>query len=647
MVELIINGSKIELNPETKIKFTKQISDIFDLAQVSVSHTNSFEFEKTPQNSQAMQQLGISGDNSNVPYIKNDAQLKINGFDLISKGWFNVSGTDSNYKGSILDGMVDFFKAIENKTIGKDLNLSNFEHEKTLNTVVASFTNQYYKYIIADYGGKVLFESGINIDYLTPCFSVRKLWELVFSTFSFNCDYTNLDYLNGLYITYPKDISEGQTDELIATLNKGLYVTNKRTQVGDIAQPSYNYFWDSSTIIEGELQLDNWKFVVPETTSYVFDFKIAMYALVRIQAVISVGTGTSTAWLNRYYDVDVYILKNGTIIDTITGNILPGDQVGLERSLLINQPCDAGDIIEIKITANVKIFSSQPFRFAEWHHHHSSFVISKTDLGTTTLQNELKDFQIKDFIKEILWRTGLTPILNKETNTVEFITLDSRIDFDNAQDLSHTFIERTGETYTNGYAQKNALKLKKDSDTDNQGDGYLYVPNQNIEDEKIIANSKIYAPDKKIVTNLINGVQTNQYKIWEAEAKEENGTVVIDYKGLSGRFYFIRHYNQAGSFKMISEILNDETVVSSIPVGINTNTLFEEAVYNNYQEYQKIFTNFRVHTISQALTENDFIGMDLTKPFFFKQENTYYICNKISFTESEKSTGEYIKINKV
>jgi len=635
MVELIINNQPIELPSETKIKFTKQIADIFDLAQVSVSFTNSFEFEKTPQNTVAMQQLGISGDSSNIPYIKNDAQLKVNGFDLISKGWFNVSGTDSKYKGSILDGMVDFFKSIENRTMGNDLDLTNFNHEKLLSTVVASFTNEYYKYIIADYGGKTIFEDGINIDYLAPCFSIRKLWELIFSTFNFNCDYTNLSYMDGLYITYPKDVSEGQTNELIATMHKGPYTSLQILSVAGVSQPTQFYFWDSSVIDEGSL-ISNWKYVIPETTSYNFDFEIEMYVRYR-----------RPNYYNPNVDVSFAILKNGVRLDGYNSPYLEGDNIGELKTLNFNQSCNQGDIIELIIYAPQSTqFRGRNYRCYEWRHNRTDFKISKTDLGTTILQNELKDFLIKDFVKEITWRTGLTPILNKETNTVEFITLDSRIDFDKAQDLSHTFVERTGESYTNDYAQKNVFRLKRNVDTDLEGDGYLYVYNRNIEDEKTIAQSKIYAPDKKIVTQF-PGFTTNQYKIWETEAKDNDGTVEINYKGLSGRFYFIRKYDLEGSFKIISEKLDDEIIVSSVPVGINTDTLFEEAVYNNYTEYQRIFTNFRIHTISQALTENDFIGMDLTKPFFFKQENAYYICNKIPFTEGEKSIGEYIKINKV
>jgi hypothetical protein len=170
--------------------------------------------------------------------------------------------------------------------------------------------------------------------------------------------------------------------------------------------------------------------------------------------------------------------------------------------------------------------------------------------------------------------------------------------------------------------------------------------NRNLDDSKIIAQSKIYAPDKKIVTPFI-GFTTNQYKIWETEAKETDTGIEVNYKGLSGRFYFIRKQNIIGTFKIISEKLENETVVYEIPIGINTNTLFEEAVYNNYTEYQKIFINFRIHNIEMALTINDFIGLDLTKPVFFKQENAYYICNKTPYEDGKNSVGEFIKINKV
>lgn len=636
MVELIINDNLIELPKGTNIKYTKQISEIFDIANVACSFTNSFEFDKTPSNTQAMQFLGISGDSSTVPYNKNNSLLKVNGFDLISQGWFNVSDTSEKYKGGIIDGMVDFFKAIENRTMGRDLNLSNFNHDKLLDTVIDSFTNDYYKYIIADYGGKNLYNDGINIDYLAPCFSVKKLWELIFSTFLFNCDYTNLSYLDGLYITYPKEVAQGQVNIPVATLERNFFIDEGRVTIGAFStiRPEYR-FWDNSVLVEGSL-IDSWKYVIPETTSYHFDLESEMYVIFR-----------KAGKANRNTNARIDILKNGQAVASILSDFVTNVAgVGDKRYLEFNLTCDAGDIIEMYITAPAGIVvNGNSYRNFEWRHNYSKLTISKTNLGTTSLENELKDFLIKDFIKEILWRTGLTPVYNRETNTVYFITLDSRVDFNNAQDFSHCFIGRKGEIYTSNYAQKNIFKLKNNDEDNTQGDGYLYVFNKNIEDQKIIAQSKIYAPDKRILTSF-GSFTTNQYKIWETEAKDNDGTLDINYKGLSGRFYFIRKNDLTGSFKIVSEILDEETTVSSIPIAINTDTLFEEAIYNNYTEYQKIFTNFRVHTILLNMTESDFLGLDLTRPVYFKQENAYYICNKVDFQEGQFSNGEFIKINK-
>lgn len=637
MVELIVNGNQIELPKNTNIKYTKQISDIFDIANVSCSFTNAFEFEKTPNNSQAMKQLGISGDSSDVPYTKNDAILKVNGFDLISKGWFNIQNTSDNYKGAIIDGMIDFFKSIENKTMGNDLDLSNFNHDKILQVVIDSFTNEYYQYIVADYGGKNLFEGGINIDYLAPGFSVRKLCELIFSTFNFNVDFTNLEYIDGLFITYPKDVYETQSNELIVELGKDFYSSFEINRVAGVAQPTQFYFWDSSVITEGDL-VDNWKFIIPETNSYNFDLRIAMYVVYRRYA----GVGPFT----QNIDPEVTIFKNGVAAGALISSFTVYPEVGDERFLNFNMTCNKGDTIEVRIGAPDNIINQRRYKIWQWRHGSTYFRISKTNLGTVILENELKDFLIKDFFKEILWRTGITPVYDKYTNTVSFKTLDSRVDFNNAQDLSHCYKERRDEIYKNDYAQKNIFKLKRDVDSETAGDGYLYVYNKNIDDEKTLAQSKIYAPDNKILTEFID-FQTNQYKIWQIEVKDNNDDVEINYKGLSGRFYFIRKQTATGSFKIISEKLNDEQIVGEVPYAINTNTLFEESIYNNYTEYQRIFTNFRIHPITMVMTENDFLGLDMTRPVFFKQENAFYICNKVSFEEGKENEGEFIKINKV
>jgi hypothetical protein len=642
MVELIINDTQIELSPNTSIKYSKQISDIFDIAKVASSFTNSFQFEKSPNNTQAMQQLGISGDGSNIPYQKNTAQIKVDGFHLVEKGWANVSETNDNYKTSIIDGMIDFFKAIENKTLGLNLNLENFNHIKNFNNIIDSWNNEYYKYIIADYGGKNIYDEGINVDYQTPCFSVRKLWELIFSTFGFNCDYTNLSYLNGLYITYPKDVNETSNLIEVARLKRNPFVTTQVLLSADTVNQTQNTrIWDSATITEGSRIAE--KYIIGSNNSFHFNLKVKNYVKYR-----------RTNRADREIDPTILVTKNNSIIGFIISDYSDG-QEGLAREVEFVSSCEVGDVIEVFVTAPRQIRrrpvdNNPPFKlynFKSFHSDDVELIVSKSDLGTTNLGNELKDFSISNLIKEIIWRTGLTPVYNSETNTVNFLTLDSRIDFNNAVDMSHTFVSRESETYTNGYAQKNAFSLKKNNDFNSDGDGFIYVPNVNLTDFKVIAQSVIFAPDKKIITDFL-GVKTNQYKIWETETKKNNDDEIeISYKGLSGRFYFVRLKQNTGSFKFTSEKLVDSQVVTSFPSATNVDTLFDEAVFQNYSEYQKIFNNFRVHDIKQVLTFDDFQKTDLSKPIFFKQENAYYICNKISFEEGKETVNEYVKINKL
>ena len=639
MDKLIINGLDIELPSDTRIKYTRQISDIFDISVVSCSFTNSFSFPKTPQNTKAMGYLGISGDRSQVPYLKNQAVLKANGIDIVPRGWFNVTETSDVYTGNLVDGMAVFFKTIENKTLGNDLDLSNFEHNKTLAVVAASYSNPYYQYIVADYGGKIDFDSGINIDYLVPCFSVLKLWELIFNTFDFNCDYSKLSYINSLYITYPKDIAQNVTVTNIAILQKSSFSTyNIYVNYGTFRLFAANKTWDNVIMSEGSL-VDNWKYVIPESTNYKFTFQINAYSIYK-------GLSKPDVFKN----VNVSFLRNGVQIGSLMGNSF---DLNTMMSVDFDAPCDAGDVIEVDIWGVSSIYEIQGNLLVKTHdvsqvinEDGMQFEINKTNLGATNLQNEFKDFLIKDFIKEILFRTGLTPIFDPFSNTISFISISDRIGFANGfTDLSDKYVKRNTETYSNEYAQKNVFKLKNNVDTDTTGDGYLYVLNQNIADEKIIVASKMFAPDKKISTSFLGLFSTNRFKIWNSEVKESDTDVSVEYKGMSGRFYFLRKNNISGSIKLTSEASGSDVTVSSIAYADSANTLFEEAVYQNYSEYQKIFNNFRNHKIELKLTLTEFLKIDLLKPVYFKQENSYYMCNNISYEEGKISVGEFVKIN--
>ena len=206
-MRLYISGREIEMK-SIAIAQTKQANDIANIETRQTNYTNSFSIPRTAENIRTLEDLGIIGNNSNIPYQKNEAYLYADsGECLVYKGWAVFSDTADNFKCNIYDGNLEIYKAIENKTLA-DLDLTDLAHSKTLFEVTSTFDNSKpYKYILADYNGKSIYDTNkINIDYLVP--SVRASWLVeaieLYSGYKLNGSFkTNPDFTN-LYITYPK-----------------------------------------------------------------------------------------------------------------------------------------------------------------------------------------------------------------------------------------------------------------------------------------------------------------------------------------------------------------------------------------------------------------------------------------------------------
>lgn len=636
MVELTANGQKFEmLTNSSKIKITKQIADIFNLAAVTASYTNSFKIPKIPANTLIMQNLGIVGDTSGIPYQKTPSTLSKDGFSIFYNGWLSVSDTDEDYNVKILDGIVDFFKAIENKTMGADLNLVNFDHVKDLNTVVASFTNQYYTYLIADYNGK----SGLIIDYMVPSFNMGKLLDLVMNTFGFTYDIENIEEVNQMYITYPNEILDPEeNDVLVAELYKGFFEAipqqvGHSTEVFHINQMRY---WDSAVVTEGSI-IQQWRYLVDESTGYKVTISTEMYAMYR-----SVITDTES-----YNPVQVSIRRNGQTIIEFDSN--PEEPVTGE----VNMYFDQGDIIELRWYIQPYYRQGRSLRRVS---HNSTYLnIYKTTGGEVNVTDAFKDFPIRDFIKEVTWRTATIPVIDTVDKHITFKSIDDRLDYskENYEDWSDKYVRRLNEGYLDGsYAQKNIFHHKYNDENDISQDGYLMVDNKNIDAEKTIVNSKIYAPEN-INTTFTGGpgasFNTKRYSIWQPEPKEDSeGNITVEYKGLTNRFYIMkRRESPVGNWELTSDVVSGSTTVNQVPYADVTGTTFSQIVPVKYDKYNWVLNNFRAHNIELILTLPEILTLDLIKPKYFRQEGAYYVLNKITFDEGKNSVGEFVRINKI
>src|SRR5690606_30837853 len=97
------------------------------------------------------------------------------------------------------------------------------------------------------------------------------------------------------------------------------------------------------------------------------------------------------------------------------------------------------------------------------------------------------DFGVKDFVKEITTRYGLTPIYDHLTKNVRFLTVDEKINFGNVVDWSDKYVNREEESYLYGsYAQTNAFTHKYNEDGDDYNNGSININNSNLDTSKVV-----------------------------------------------------------------------------------------------------------------------------------------------------------------
>lgn len=650
MVELIVNGETLELDYKTNIKYTKQISDIFDIAKSNASYTNSFSVPKTPNNTRIFQGLGLVGSTSQVPYQKIPASLKEDGFDVIHNGWLEVKETTDVYKLNVIDGVIDFFKDIENINIG-DLDLSEIDHNKTLQSVIASFSNDNYRYIIADYNGKTFTgetNTDINIDYIVPSARYKYLLEKIFTSFGWTWSgsiFNNEDYLKS-WVTYPKStIVEDDEPLLIATMNKGQFVDSNPVSVNNfnsIWRFDNVTSWDSSNLDEGTL-LDNWRYEAPEDNSYLINVKARGFFL-RKRWNQFAGIGGS--YVNGTTVFQIIVKRNGQQL----GQPLTVYNIDDVYQTTYSGYLQAGDVIDFEFRAYTANYVFNPDIPISLNLQFAEVNISRNQNPDVSFSEQFKNFKITDFFNDFIRRFGLTMIPDNDNRHLSFYTLSERLNTSNSVDWSEKYVRRTNESYLFGsYAQNNYYRHKYNGENEDFNDGILEINNKNLQNEKTLASSPFYSRTEDMTTFVNiegeNALNRFVYPIWSREPKETENGIEISYKSLSGRFYVIKDTIMAFPLRLVSELTEQELVVPVAPIIDSSFTHYADLIPKYYDKYYQLLNNCKIHKIEVAHSVFDIINLDFSKPIYFEQEASHYLINKEGFESGKLNILEAIKIN--
>lgn len=626
-VQLYGTGQILEAK-DAKITYVKTAGDLGELTSVNSSYSWTMKFPKTPQNTQALDGLGLVGSGSRRPYEKIYCNLLDNGYPITIKGLLNIKETKDDYGIFIQEGFVDFLKDIKTDTIGGSLDLSPLNHTRDFATITGSFALDLpYAYLVADVNGGYLLneDNTINLDpnYMIPYANVGYLWDLVFSTYgwTFSFNGTVRSELDSLWMSYPSEIIFGDEGAIAAANMTANSV--KGVSKGTGSQRNFYGIPFNSVTTDPEYLLpqntNGRQFVIQENGNYKFTYaSLGRVKLSDFYGNISYGP----------YDLCIYL--NGKIfLGSIGGNSDSGDAKILYITLT------EGDIIEL--VARDLAFGPT---IDEVQVDSAFMDIEYLVQGEVSFTQALIKYKINEFIKEVMTRFALTPFVDSLERNIEFLTLDERLGYEYV-DWSHMYSKRISETYLyRNYAQSNYLRHKYSEDGEDFNDGVLEIDNVNLDTEKTIYASRSFSPSQQLSTFTDSGTE---YKVprlpmFDAEVKDEEGVITIEYKFIKDRFFFV---NQSQSSR---DIYIDGNLVEGYPVVNVTGTTFRDIVGTKYRSFSLMSNDAKVHNIELAIPLVDIVTLDMKKVVYFAQEASFYILNRLTYKTGEMSRAEFLRI---
>ena len=638
MVQIQYLGQFLDIKENEKVTYTIQVQDLADVSSVASSVTTSFKLPKTKNNYEALKSLSLPSDTSNLPYLKNVCKLYNFGTTLIDNGWLKINNSDEeSFNVNIENGIIDFFKAIEGKTIGNDLDLTDTNHNKDLITVINSFERNDYTYIIADYNGLNTYLKGgvnyINVDYLVPSLNSKYIWDKIFNSigYTYSGSIFNSELFTNLWVTYPKAPPTKSDDEQLPDPVLRLS-TNKTGNIEFVEDLTYDIIeFDLENVSTNDNDFLNNKLIVKHTGTYNLKSIIDGYADYVVTNNHGDENGSEKSFL-------LPALRINGVIKLFSND----DTLNLKQ----------GDIVEFLCTW-YGLSGSYIVRIREIVFNSYDFKLYQISQQVVDFGSEFLDVSLSEFIKEIMMRFALTPFIDVENKHIKFLTLSERINTNNVKDWTDKFIKRTDENYIyKDYAQRNWLKHKYNDENATFNNGFLSVSNQTLQPQKDLYSSKFYSFNNEITSFYDSDFTNNSFPIWNREIKETinndttppTKTYDVNYKGLSNRFYFIRRNILPKTINIGSQLLRIEETANNVAIVDTKNLSYSDAV-NNYKDFVKVLNDTRIHEIELFLNINDLLDLDLESLYYFSQENQYYILNRITIDLTNNiNKGEFIRV---
>lgn len=599
---LHINGKDLQVNG--RFQYVRQVGDVGDVATSNSNYTNSFSIIRDNNSTRALRGLGLPGSTSNAPYIRFNGMLYVDELPIIdNNGWAVINESNiSNYKVSIIDGNIDFWKAIEGLTLA-DIDLSEADYRKTRQGIIDSFSSPYQKFIIGYYAREEMGRDSYDINLLNPAISDKYILDQIFAHIGINYQMTPV--IDSWTVI-------GQTEE--ADINY-VDVLNAELDSGDRKHPynenSNSYDLDYLQIDETDLHYDTVTGRITVDIPGVYNIQANYTELFATYYIQERGAPffQQDLPINHYFEV------NGEVFSTDRDIFLqPSDDIFLRFEPLTNEQLPEHGFNGFTIVGYLPMTS---FNYV--------FKMIRADEIYYSFVDELGKITVKDFIKQIMHRYGFT--LFYENRTALFLTVSERVNAD-VISFNNYFLEVEKEKYLyQNYAQKNYLKMKYADDGEDFNDGIINISNHNLDYEKTVIESFTYSQDK-----------LGLMEMWEFDGEDK------PFKQIKGRFFSVRiKYTGEGVFFRDGENPIPGTSVN-VPFVDFDKTGFRYFANTYYPDFQnKILKNAKVQIVKMDMPLSVFLNLDLKKVYYIQQEN--FLINKMTYKGLHDVELEVIKID--
>ncbi|MDV6169545.1 hypothetical protein R1T16_14005 [Flavobacterium sp. DG1-102-2] len=525
---LYINGQQADLSAGQVIAQTKQVNDLNSLENRQAGYTNKFKLPKTANNLRIMNFLTVTGNDSAVPYQKNECSLYSDtGECFVYNGWAVITDGGDDYEAVIYDGIIDFYKKIEGQTLAS-LDLDKLTHEKNLTTVTSSWIGDdilKYKYIVADYNGMTMTTApvtqppapAINIDYLVPSVKVAWLWEQIFTKNEFYCNGSIFDSpdFNNLWMTYPKGILSIENEELLFESSSYSFI-GETTKSAPYVRKYFARYNNTATYNETMNNNGQIHLIAPQTGKYKLEISGRLNTRKQLYNL-----------QNNPQDISIpapcRIILGKNAINSTALTVIPSEVISMytpsstEFSKTLFITLNQGESICLGIGA-VEEESYRMFTIASGSA--LKVKLTKIEPGVFDFNDAFSEFTVRDFLNEIVCRYGLTMYKDKYSKTLTFVTLQELFRESVVIDLSDKYVKKVSENYLYGsYAQQNWFRYNYHDKESSYNDGFLTVANTNLPEKRDVIKSKLYSPNQRTVTLL--GRPTNVYRLWDKEVVED------------------------------------------------------------------------------------------------------------------------------